>query len=91
MNIEITILDYRGGIKKSDDVLDSIFKRKYEGTEIYFKSIADLQRECNADNVSTCQLIKLYIQILNSRDTMTPPVSAKYQCLSPFVISVCRF
>ena len=65
---------------KSEDVLEIAFRRKYEGTEIEFKSIADLRGDCDAYRLTTYQLIKCYIKKLSSRDGITQPVSVKCQC-----------
>ena len=65
--------------------MDIAFRRKYEGTEIQFKSISDLQRDYDDDvirwrrpKMETCKLIKLYMELLKSHDRITQLVSAKY-------------
>ena len=73
--------------KKSDDVLDIAYRKKYENTEIQFKSIADLQRICDAHGLTTCQLLRYYIEILYSRDGITQPVSENvYTEVKPLIV-----
>ena len=54
-------LDYEGGSKRSDDVLDFILRQKYNKTNITFKSIADLRRDLASQGaLSVLKLIKSY-------------------------------
>lgn len=45
----IMALDYTNHSKESDDILDIMFRKKYEGTKIIFKSIADIREEDGVD------------------------------------------
>ena len=53
--------DYDYDDKKSDDILDFMLRKKYEGTNIIFKSMADLRRDLpSQESLRSLQLIKAY-------------------------------
>ena len=62
-------LDYKKNSKKSDDILDIMFRQKYEGTNITFKSIADLRRDFPSGKpLGVLNLIKSYVERTTRRD-----------------------
>ena len=62
-------LDYKKNSKKSDDILDIMFRQKYEGTNITFKSIADLRRDFpSGEPLGVLHLIKSYVERTTRKD-----------------------
>ena len=63
-------IDYGKNTKKSDDILDIMFRQKYEGTNITFKSNADLCKDfpSRGEPLSALQLIKYNVERTTSKD-----------------------
>ena len=66
---KVLFLDYARNSKKSDDILDIMFRQKYEGTNISFKSIADLRRDFPSGKpLGVLNLIKSYVERTTRKD-----------------------